>query len=421
MGREKWIRLCDQGMEGVLGVLLFVLPINKMTLVKGTGITLLALLWATKAVLSRKWIFRPTPAGLPILLFFAWSVITIFTAVDPFYSFKEVKNEILTQIFFFFLIVSNFEWGRIKRLLNYLFASAFILSLIGIAEFFYKEGAMFAPIVRVGSLTSDYIYFSTYLALTVPAILAAFMASSGSRIRKWSFIVLFLCALTALYFTFTRAAWLAVFVQFFIYFFVVNRRVFYVLFGLFIFAGAIIFISLPHYPALKQTVSALSRTHDIPRRIEQWSFDVKAVREHPWVGIGYGRESLKKAYPSHNLVDNEWWHAFNIFLGMAMGVGLPGFLLFLWIISILVREIWRRYSTQSSELKYFSAAVFSILFGYMLRNWFDQVYNDAPALLFWILIAMTIAGEGKEERESHLAPETLEQPREPLALSLESQ
>jgi O-antigen ligase len=141
---------------------------------------------------------------------------------------------------------------------------------------------------------------------------------------------------------------------------------------------------------------------------------MKVVQEHPWTGIGYGRESLRKAYPKQALVNEEWWHTFNVFLGIATGLGLPGLFLFLWMLFVFARQMWQCRELSDPILRFFGVSVLVVILGSLLRNWFDDIYTDGPALLFWVLIAMVIASKQSNKEEL-----TIQLTREPLVLSPE--
>lgn len=121
-----------------------------------------------------------------------------------------------------------------------------------------------------------------------------------------------------------------------------------------------------------------------------------------------------KAYPNQVRVmiqEGGWWHAFNMFLGVAVGLGLPGLVFFFWMLSMFFRETWRARVTPDLVFSGFTSAVFAMAVGYLVRNWFDHLYADFPALLFWILIAMAIAAGGEPAERPSEALDRLESPR----------
>src|SRR6185295_12995460 len=118
---------------------------------------------------------------------------------------------------------------------------------------------------------------------------------------------------------------------------------------------------------------------------------------HWLVGIGYGSQSYRLLYgqgdevvmPGHQTVTNQGAH--NIFLYLALHVGLPGMLIFGWFI---VRVILRTSEEYQQARDWLSKAVLvgsavSVV-GLILRLQFDQMLVGSLAVLFWVLLAMAV-------------------------------
>ena len=84
-------------------------------------------------------------------------------------------------------------------------------------------------------------------------------------------------------------------------------------------------------------------------RLDIWWFTLSEITKHWLVGIGYGGQSYLLLYgqdqevvmPGHLAVTNQGTH--NIFLYLALHVGIPGMLLFAWFFVRVVRRASEEY------------------------------------------------------------------------------
>jgi len=132
-------------------------------------------------------------------------------------------------------------------------------------------------------------------------------------------------------------------------------------------------------------------------RFDIWWFTLSEIAKHWLVGIGYGSQSYLLLYgqdqevvmPGHFAVMHQGTH--NIFLYLALHVGLPGMLLFGWF---FVRVVLRTSEEYRQAHDWLSKAVLvgsvvSVV-GLFLRLQFDQMLVGSLAVLFWVLLAMAV-------------------------------
>jgi hypothetical protein len=132
-------------------------------------------------------------------------------------------------------------------------------------------------------------------------------------------------------------------------------------------------------------------------RFDIWWFTLSEIARHWLVGIGYGSESYFLLYgqvpevvmPGHAAVMHSGTH--NIFLYLALHVGLPGMLLFGWFV---VRVVLKTSGEYRQAYDWLSKAVLvgsvvSVI-GLILRLQFDQMLVGSLAVFFWVLLAMAV-------------------------------
>ena len=132
-------------------------------------------------------------------------------------------------------------------------------------------------------------------------------------------------------------------------------------------------------------------------RFDIWWFTLSEIAKHWLVGIGYGSQSYLLLYgqdqevvmPGHAAVMHAGTH--NIFLYLALHVGLPGMLLFAWFVVRVVRRTSEEYRQAHDWLSkaVLVGSIVSVV-GLMLRLQFDQMLVGSLAVLFWVLLGMAV-------------------------------
>ena len=132
-------------------------------------------------------------------------------------------------------------------------------------------------------------------------------------------------------------------------------------------------------------------------RFDIWGFTLSEIAKHWLVGIGYGSQSYFLLYgqdqevvmPGHAAITYSGTH--NIFLYLALHVGLPGMLLFGWFFGRVVLRTSEEYRQAHDWLSkaVLVGSVVSVV-GLFLRLQFDQMLVGSLAVLFWVLLAMAV-------------------------------
>jgi O-antigen ligase len=119
------------------------------------------------------------------------------------------------------------------------------------------------------------------------------------------------------------------------------------------------------------------------------------IQKHPVVGIGYGKDNFLLVYgqepeevePGHVRVKNAGAH--NIVLYHALHVGIPGAVLFVWLMVRAVKTLWIGVKVSSNQRSYgMAAAILVAVIGGLIRFQFDLMLVGTLAVLFWTLLAV---------------------------------
>jgi|GEM_PF-5763594 len=109
----------------------------------------------------------------------------------------------------------------------------------------------------------------------------------------------------------------------------------------------------------------------------------------PIYGIGLGLGQLHEFYVSRFPVDPDAlkinpfiaFHAHNIFIDMALAIGFPGLILFLWLLGITIIDLGKRYS-------YDVCGYISILLVVLGKNCVDDLFEGSKGLFLWLMVIL---------------------------------
>ncbi len=385
---------------GVLICLLILaagLPFAKITFSREVGIVLGCVFWGLRLILAKKWDLVRTPLDLPLALLFAAGVLSLFFAVDWRYSLHELRGEMLKGIIVFYLAVNNIRTEtRGRSLLAALLLTVVVMDVYGLIHFLVADGSFFTPVIRETSLHKGSQEFTTYLVQTAPFILAGILTVK-QKLGRRLLAALLVLHLVAAYITFSRIAIVVL---------IFEAALLWIMWGkpwklmMVALAALLLTVSiLMPRPILLVGANSQNDTR-IGRvgvaglkdsRLMLWERALGHLSRHPVAGTGYGRRSFVMKYPELMAKNSNLWHTHNVFLNVAVEMGIQGLLIFLFLIWRITRGLWPDSGLGEGWLKgglvqSFGVAAVVMTAGYMLRNMTDDIFNNDSALLFWLLV-----------------------------------
>ncbi len=389
----------DRIIRGLLLVYIFSLPFKGLLIVERNGFLILLFLLGVWCVTNRDHFFRRTPIDLPLAAFVLWVGLTIPFATYPFYSLQEF-GKLLKQPLIFYVVLFFFQ-DRTHRaqLIWPLVGGLFLVSVYGIIGFneTMRGG---------GSFLSAEVWLTTYLVMLIPLSFAlAWYEDQGWR--KNGYILLVILATGCLFLTESRAGLLTFLAELWVCAWLLKRRALLVTAGAFTVmavAGVVLLVMAMTASNRADTLSASpiplkTATSSFVHRIDIGLFTMERIAEHPFLGIGYGKETYKKLFgvvPENNLPPGHApvriYGTHNILLEMALHVGIPGLALFLWLMAVLggaLIEGFRRATDPQARAFLLGAGVGLIGLGVRLQ--FDQTLVGTLAVQFWVLTALALA------------------------------
>ena len=389
----------DTFIRVVLAIYIAVLPFKLLLVVERNGFILLLGLLVVWCGINRRLFYSRTAYDMLLLAFVVWVGLTIPFSVAPSYSVKEY-GKLLQQLVVFYAVIYFFK-GLLYRqvLLGLVGIMAILVAGYGLSQFNLQNPQ------AVASFLPAEVWLTTFLVMVIPFGLAVALGDGPSEIRAGSaFLVgmMTVCLIS----TQSRAGLVALVGELWVMAWFIRSASAKIVAGLatvFAIAAVVIVFNAGSAPVAGQTADITSSLPlkrgfaSVIHRFDIWWFALSEIAKHWLVGIGYGSQSYFLLYgqdqevviPGHAAITNQGTH--NIFLYLALHVGLPGMLIFAWFV---VRVVLRTSDEYRQAHDWLSKAVLvgsvvSVV-GLILRLQFDQMLVGSLAVLFWVLLAMAV-------------------------------
>jgi len=383
--------------------------------------------------------YKPIPVLIPLVAFAGSAILsTLFSAAPHLSLFGDFMREegISTLLvyaaltFIFSQLVATEKQFHI--LMKGLIVASVVISLNGIANYcgYYpiKQLASYRGYLGpgVGSTIGNPNFLGKYLVLVLPLCMGYFCTSSNRRATAYYAAALLAC-LTALVLTFTRASWLAFFVELVIFVFVgreLLRKDAKKIAGaviIIVFMASIFFwIGVPNKEKsfLDLARMKISPSLDfgkgtgVATRLFVWKKTIGIIKERPF--LGFGPDAHSKAMETFNLEYcfkfNNWSvrkrgdqevirfsgltlldRAHNNYLDVTLSQGLVGLAAYLLTVITFLIYVMRRIKREENRcMRIIHCGIFASFCGYLFNDFFIfSVVSVSPT--FWSIMGLTLA------------------------------
>jgi len=399
MRSSERVSLFDTLLRVVLAVYIAVLPFKSLLVVERNGFILLLALLIGWCVINRRLFYSRTAYDMLLLAFIVWVGFTIPFSMDPSYSMKEF-GKLLQNMVVFYAVIYIFKGPLYRQvLLGLIGIMAILVAGYGLTQFNLKN-----PQAVISFFPAEQ-WLTTFLVMIIPFGLALAVGGGPPEIRAGGAFIVGMMAVCLLA-TQSRAGLVALVAELWVIVWFIrstSAKVVAALATVCVMAAfmvafnansaSIIGLSTDITSSIPVQTSVLSMFH----RFDIWWFTLSEIAKHWLVGIGYGSQSYELLYgqdqevvmPGHAGVTHSGTH--NIFLYLALHVGLPGMLLFAWLCVRVIRKTTEEYRQAQDWLSkaVLVGSVVSVV-GVILRLQFDQMLVGSLAVFFWVLLAMAV-------------------------------
>ena len=359
--------------------------------------------WVARQVARGERVYRRTPLDLPVIVFAA-VMIGLFFFNSPVTGIGFAGLRVYVEYILWFFVGSNLvrSRGRVHNIVWVLLAVAFLVSLYGNYQYYIKvpippqwvDQAEPSLTTRVFSVVESPNVLGSFLVLTIPLALAELLAA-GRTWKRPAAMVMLLSMIACLVFTYTRAAWFALLAGLVLFALLYNWRL---LAGL-VAAALAVPAAMPSVTArlLYLLSPAYLASSARAGRLERWGAALSQVRLHPLMGDGlgwYGGAVAANEVPGSFYVDS-------FYVKTAAETGLIGSLALLWLLVSVVRcGLATTLRLSEPYLKLVSAALIAGLFGVLVHNAVENIFEVPMMSTYFWFLAGVMAGLPGVERES---------------------
>ncbi len=375
---KPWVRLLP------FAVLLFILPfpgtVALRLLALAAGLILCAWSWHKDGL-------PQVPAKTALLLWAAVALLSVASAVDPAYSLGEIKNEIgyAMAAYLGFLTLTRTR-ADASFLAIALILGSVVLAAFALWEYFSSASSYW----NEGGLAGGSGSYSTYLLALLPALLWAGCILAHKH--RWSVISgLIALQLVVAVLAGQRAFWLVFALQALLALYLLRARGFIAISASRVRAIGVAAVIL----SALVIVGATAKRDTVPwtqdPRLASWPAVAARILQHPLTGKGFGRETMKKAYP--DLLSQKYpavWHAHNLFLNYGMAMGIPGMIAILLLFFTLLRKFWKLSGAGDRMIAMAGICGVLLVVGVLARNLTNDFFQRDLALLFWSIAGMLL-------------------------------
>ena len=350
-----------------------------------------------------------------ITALFIWSCISTIYSQNIVLSIKYLLAKawyILGFLIAPMLIINT------KKQFRYLFWCLFIptfLSVLYILLFHAIEKFSFDSITNVvHPIYRNHVNYAVFITMLLPFIFLATTwypkSSFKNKFLKMAILIFFV----AIYFSYTRGAWLAMVAMILYYFvmklnatkYILSISIFFVfVFSIYILKDNNYLKYAPNYDTtiyheeLGEHLSSTFEMEDMStvERFYRWIAAVHLFKEHPIVGVGPNnfvsnyKPHTVTAFETYISENEERSTVHNYFLLLLTEQGFPGMLLFILFIGITLLSIQKMYHVATEEKKKYIVALTLCLIAFLLNNTLsDLVEANKVGSLFYICLALLI-------------------------------
>ena len=299
------------------------------------------------------------PITILIITQLAWILITSLTSEHPLVSFKFfiARSWFITPIFFYG--IHFFKQGK-NRIIQFLWAfiiPVFIVSVYTIVSHYNHGFSEEAGHWVMWPFFKDHTSYGAILAITIPMVV--FLLFETKRLSlKYLLIFILSFLLIALYFSYTRAAWLSIIgalLIYLLYYYKIKLK-WLISFGLISFIFIVLNFNNLSYLAEKndaehttenfseriESMSNISSDASNLERLNRWSCAIKLFQEKPLFGWGPGTYSFVYApFQSSNDLTiistnfGDGGNAHSEYLGPLAEQGAIGMLIMIFLVGII--------------------------------------------------------------------------------------
>lgn len=364
---------------------------------------------------------------LSYLIYFnlLWMLVTTFTSAMPMVSVKHLISRVWFVLPFFFVAAAafknkkNIHWFFIMYLAG--LAIVVVYTILRHAHYGFNEDAghwVMTPFYN------DHTAYGAALAMFLPVLGGFIFYPKISLSKRILALLLFSFFVVALLLSYSRAAWLSIFVATGVLLMVLLKIHFRWLLIVILLVGGFTWVfqqqildrleknkqdSSTNFEHHIQSMSNISSDPSNMERLNRWSAAVRLFEKRPWIGWGPGTYQFvyapyqlarERTVISTNLGDRGTAHS--EYLGPLAEEGIPGVISVLLMFGYVVYLGLKIYKSEDREKKMLGLMATLGLITYMIHGFMNNFLDtDKLSVPVWgfmaVLVALDVYGVNQEE------------------------
>jgi O-antigen ligase len=323
----------------------------------------------------------------PLGAYAVWTLISAGFSGNPASSVEDSK-----QLLLFLIVPVVYRLARRDRALtvvDVVITVGALSAVVGIVQYGILQYDNLGKRPQ-GTLT-HYMTYSGALMLVITAAAARLIHHTENRI--WTALVM-PALLVALALTFTRSAWVGACAALALLAVLRDRRL------LAIGPVAVaLFLAVAPARIMDRAYSVFDLNDPTNRdRLAMLRTGVRMIADHPLTGVGPDQiKMLYAEYRDAGAVEKVNFHLHNVPIQIAAERGLPALALWIWFVSVVAVDMWRRLRGPAPSL---AATGLAALVAMLAAGMFEYNFGDSEFLmLFLVLVTLPCAYERGHEAE----------------------
>lgn len=360
------------------------------------------ILWLYRFVKNPERKFVKTKVDKFILAFFLLSGLSVFGAMDPYFSFYNWYNLVGAYILTYGLVVQNLKTREEMIKLAYVLGgSAILVILYGYYQ--YVFGINISDVAWVDANIYPELRKRVFSTWVNPNILAGYLNEvicvvvvllSGAKDKRNKILlgVFAVAAGICLAMTYARGAIFSLGIILIVYGIAKDRRILY--------ASLIIgVLALALSPALLDRLTTIFTKMDTSSemRLAIWEATIWMIIEQPFLGIGWGMYWMVYRYYDFYINDSNVtiYHAHNMYLNFPAEIGIIGALAFFYVFFSAIKTGFNNgKGEEADDAALFSNGLALALISVALGGLTDDVvFNIPTSMLLWFTMALIMKNE----------------------------
>ena len=415
--RAQWV----EGLILLLAAPVLLFP-ERFIILTAITLILLALLWLAPLFLARSPLIPATPYNATLFVFCLTVSVAILVTADPQLTLSKAAGVILGFAVWRYLILAIRRREHLTWAVTGYILAGLVFVALGLlnADWLLKTTSQvpvvgrllpqqFAPVTLLQGIEGIHPnQIAGTITLILPLLVALWVGSGnldGSRQRfiRWAIVLATTFCSIALLLTQSRSGWVGVFggllLLLVLWSIVMEpsryRRMVRICAGILLALTLGIFLAVGPQgvqqawldPPQETAVGSLA-TFNFRRQL--WPWAVRAIGDFPLTGTGLGtfRRVAGRLYPVPIEPDVDFAHAHNVFLQVALDLGIPGLIAYLALLLVSIKTAWQL-AKRDRLLRPVAAGILASLIAFHIYGLADTLaLGSKSAVLLWALFGL---------------------------------